>query len=102
MRKVENLKKLALTLTFAMAMPILSFSSEYILKTDKILSNDNKAMGTIYKGSKVEKNGSTYKVTAWVMDGNEYILFYSKDERIKLARIDRSFIKNQKVLEKSY
>jgi nitrate/TMAO reductase-like tetraheme cytochrome c subunit len=35
------------------------------------------------------------------MDGNEYILFYSKDARIKLARIDNSFIKNQIVLERT-
>lgn len=101
MKKIGNLKKLSTALILAMAIPVLSFSSEYVSNTSKILSKNGKEMGTIYKGSQIEKNKNSFKITAWVMDGNEYILFYSNEERIKLARIDRSFIKNQVVLEKT-
>lgn len=101
MKKIGNLKKLSTALILAMAIPVLSFSSEYVSNTSKILSKNGKEMGTIYKGSEIEKNKNSFKITAWVMDGNEYILFYSNEERIKLARIDRAFIKNQVVLEKT-
>ncbi len=101
MKKIGNLKKLSTALILAMAIPVLSFSSEYVSNTSKIFSKNGKDMGTIYKGSQIEKTKKNFKLTAWVMDGNEYILFYSKDERIKLARINRAYIKNQIVLEKT-
>ena len=75
-------------------IPLAAFSSEYILKKQEIFDSQMQPMGYIYKGTKVEKIDGKYVLPGWVMDGNEYIVFFSNKERIKLARIDESFIKN--------
>ena len=80
-------------------LPTIFFAKEYVLENTNMLSVKDKPMGTLYKGSEVTNKSNEYTLSGWVMDGNEYIIFYSSKARIKLARIDESFIENMKVYE---
>ena len=65
---------------------------------DTAITKDGKEIGTLYKGAQIQKDGSSYKIKAAAMSGNEYILFYNDKDRVKLARISNDSIKNLKIL----
>ncbi|MBE3022976.1 hypothetical protein [Campylobacter sp. 7477a] len=69
-----------------------------IVGADTEILIDDKEAGTLYKGTHIQKDGSKYKVSASVMSGNEYILFYNDMDRIKLARITGESVKNLKII----
>ena len=71
----------------------LAIADEYIKKDSKIFI-DGTEVGTVYKGTQVKKAGDQYTASGWVMKDNEYILFHSNSERIKLLRIDNKYIKD--------
>ncbi|AXX88290.1 hypothetical protein [Malaciobacter marinus] len=81
------------------AIPTMLFSKEYASKNLEILSMKNEPVGVLYKGAKVNENKGDFTLSGWVMDGNEYIIFYSSKDRIKLARLEDEFTKNMKVSE---
>ncbi|MGB6329506.1 MAG: hypothetical protein WBF48_11320 [Halarcobacter sp.] len=78
-------------------LPTIFFAKEYVSENIEMLSLKNESIGLLYKGTEVKSTENKYTLSGWVMDGNEYIIFYSDKARIKLARIDENFIKNMKV-----
>lgn len=94
LKEYKKSKKFFLLLSAFLIVPLTLLSSEYTLKKQEIFDAKMQPMGLIYKGTKVEKKDGKYILPGWVMDGNEYIIFFSNKDRIKLARIDESFIKN--------
>lgn len=94
LKEYKKSKKFFLLLSAFLIAPLTLLSSEYTLKKQEIFDAKMQPMGLIYKGTKVEKKDGKYILPGWVMDGNEYIIFFSNKDRIKLARIDESFIKN--------
>lgn len=96
MNKSNNLKNFVVVFVFCCA-PSLIFGLE-VAGADTAITKDGKEIGTLYKGAQIQKDGSSYKIKAAAMSGNEYILFYNDKDRVKLARISNDSIKNLKIL----
>lgn len=92
-----NIKIKNIGAIFLLSLPILSFGEMFSSKNQKIMSFEDNLVGTLYKGTPISKNKNGYSLKGWVMDGNEYIIFLSTTQRIKLARIDESFQKDLNV-----
>lgn len=91
------MKKYVLCLGAFLLFSISSFADSFVSEDQIMYLNKNQEIGKVYKGTKVNVKNGKVILTGWVMSGNEYILFYSNTDRIKLARIDNAFIKNQVV-----
>ncbi|MFL1705857.1 hypothetical protein ACHJH3_02510 [Campylobacter sp. MOP7] len=77
-----------------------AFGEDIISENQQIMI-DSKEIGQIYKGAEVINEGSGYKIKGYVMSGNEYMLFYSNENRIRLARIKDEFTGFYKVISQS-
>jgi hypothetical protein len=80
-------------------LPTIAFSGDFITNKQTMFTPDKKEIGYINKGAEVEKKNDNLSITGWVMDGNEYIIFYSNTARIRLARIDKIYIKDMTILK---
>lgn len=89
------MKKYILHFGVFLFFSIPSFADSFVSKDQIMYLDKDQKIGKIYKGTKVNVKDGKVILSAWVMNGNEYILFYSNTDRIKLARIDEAFIKNQ-------
>lgn len=99
--QVSRITLFSRTLFFSLsAMICLSpnmYANEYALEKQDILNKQHHSVGVLYKGAKLKKQGNAYVLSGWAMDGNEYIVFYSETQRIKLARLQEEFISSLKV-----
>lgn len=86
-------------LILAIFLVISSFGDSIVKENSNIILNDKK-IGTVYKGTELIKTGEELTATGWVMEGNEYILFYKNTDRIKLLRIGDEYTNQYKVLNK--
>lgn len=74
------------------------FGENIVKKNCEIFINNTKA-GILYKGASVTKSNDSYVASGWVMEGNEYILFYNNEERIKLLKIEEGYISQYEVID---
>lgn len=74
------------------------FGKSIVTKNSEIFIDTIK-VGTVYKGAFLTKKSDMYVASGWVMDGNEYILFYNNEERIKLLKIEETSINRYEVIE---
>lgn len=96
---IQNLYSFVLGCCALLLLPSIALSSNFITKKEVMLTHDKKKIGVIYKGTQIEKGKDALSLTGWVMDGNEYIIFYSHTARIRLAKIDENYIKDMTTLK---
>ncbi len=75
-----------------------SLCASDIMSNDQVILINNDEVGQLFKGTEVIKNGDKYKVRGYVMTGNEYMLFYSNENKIKLGTIKEEFTNKYKVI----
>lgn len=85
---------LLMVLSAVMILPTMVFSSNYASAKQSILTPQGEALGVLYKGAKINVSSKKTSLSGWVMDGNEYVIFYAHNARIKLAKIDEVYIKD--------
>jgi hypothetical protein len=96
MRQNNNLRK-HLFFVILSCLPLMTFAQMFSVQKQEILSLDKQAIGTLYKGVSLEQKADVFTLSGWVMDGNEYIVFYSDTQRIKMARLEDEFTIQLKV-----
>lgn len=69
-----------------------------IISSEQLISINNQDIGEVYKGTEIIKNGSNFKIHGYVMSGNEYVVFYNNENKIKLAKLKNEFIDKYKIL----
>ena len=84
------MKKTFRTCLIALIMSQTLFATD-VTSTNQSMLVNTQDIGQIFKGTEVIRNGNSFKIHGYVINGNETTIFFSTENKIEIAKLKNEF-----------
>lgn len=92
------MKKTFRTYLIALIMSQTLFATDVTSNNQSMLVN-TQDIGQLFKGTEVIRNGNSFKIHGYVINGNETTIFFSTENKIEIAKLKNEFSNKYKVIK---
>lgn len=92
------MKKTFRTCLIALIMSQTLFATD-VTSTNQSMLVNTQDIGQIFKGTEVIRNGNSFKIHGYVINGNETTIFFSTENKIEIAKLKNEFSNKYKVIK---
>lgn len=92
------MKKTFRTCLIALIMSQTLFATDVTSNNQSMLVN-TQDIGQLFKGTEVIRNGNSFKIHGYVINGNETTIFFSTENKIEIAKLKNEFSNKYKVIK---